>query len=111
MNVEKITKIVQAELDERFSFDWPESWAETIDEFIVEPFEGNFFNPESQEFEDFWVVANLMPDSPDEGLLIIYDVDTDLFGLASKGELFDDGSGEMIGLFGTLGIALENIPL
>lgn len=111
MQASQISKIVAAELSERDSFEWPPMWAEQIEELIEEPFEGNFLNPETGEFEDFWVVANLQPDSLSEGLLIIYDVDTDLFGLASKGDLFEDGSGEMIGLYGTMAIALENIPL
>ncbi len=110
MEAEQISKIVSAELSERDSFDWPVDWSERIEDFIVHPFEGSFFIPESQEFEDFWVVANLDPESLNEGFLIIYDVETDLFGLASKGDLFDDGAGEMLGLYGTLAITLENIP-
>ena len=110
MRPDDITKIVNAELAERDSFEWPETWQDRIEEYIIEPFEGNFFNPISQEFEDFWVVANLESENPDEGYLIIYDVDTDLFGLALKRELFDDGSGEMIGLYGTMAVCLENIP-
>lgn len=111
MTSQQISKIVANELSERDSFTWPIDWADRIEEFIVEPFEGNFFNPETQEFEDFWVIANLEPDSLTQGHLIIYDVETDLFGLANKGELFDDGSGDMIGLYGTIAISLENIPL
>ncbi|HNQ61773.1 MAG TPA: hypothetical protein PKJ62_05235 [Bacteroidia bacterium] len=111
MLTKDIQKIVEAELSERDSFEWPEVWYDRFDECIIEPFEGNFFNPISQDYEDFWVVADLEPDKTDEGYLIIYDVDTDLFGLALKGEIFAEGSGEMIGLYGTIPVCLENIPL
>ncbi len=109
MEAHQISKIIQNELEDRFGFDWPEDWSEKIEECIVEPFTGSFFNPETQVFEDFWVIANLQPESLNDGYLVVYDVDTDLFGLAGKGDIFDDGSGELIGLYGTLAKALENV--
>jgi len=110
MDARQISKLITSELEERDSFDWPEGWSEQIEELLIDPIEGNFFIPETLEYEDFWVVADLEPDKDENGLLLIYDVDSDLFGLARKAELFNEGSGELIGLYGTIGITLENIP-
>ncbi len=110
MEAKQISKLIEIELAERDSFDWPQGWSEQIEELIIDPFEGNFFIPETMEYEDFWVIADLEPEKDDKGLLLVYDVDTDLFGLARKAELFNEGSGELIGLYGTIGITLENIP-
>ncbi len=111
MEAQQIVKIVSEELKERNSFEWPESWAERIEELIVDPFSGNFFNPETQQYEDFWIVANLDPENMMTGYLVIYDVDTDLFGLATKGDLFEDGSGLVVGLYGTFAKTLENVDV
>ena len=85
MNADQIKKILNSELQERDSFDWPEEWAEKIEEYLIEPFEGNFYLPETGDFEDFWVLADLDPENPTDGLVLIYDVETDLFGLGKKG--------------------------
>ncbi len=110
MDAKQISKLVSAELEDRDSFDWPEGWSEKIEEFLIDPLEGNFFIPETLEYEDFWVIADLEPEKDENGLLLIYDIDTDLFGLAKKLELYNEGSGELLGLYGTIGITLENIP-
>lgn len=110
MEAKQISKLIESELAERDSFDWQMGWSEQIEDLIIEPFEGNFFVPETMEYEDFWVVADLEPEKEENGFLLIYDVDTDLFGLARKAELFNEGSGELVGLYGTIGIALENMP-
>ncbi|MFN8143106.1 MAG: hypothetical protein U0073_01695 [Bacteroidia bacterium] len=108
MDQQKIEKIVAAELEERYNYSFPEQFQDSIDEFLVEPFEANFLSEETREFDKYWVVADLIPESITEGHLVIYCPEEDLFGLAYKGNLEENGAGIFIGLFGSLGSALEN---
>ncbi|MBP6401764.1 MAG: hypothetical protein KA281_06735 [Bacteroidia bacterium] len=108
MDQQKIQKIVAAELEERYSYGFPEQFQDTIDEYLVEPFEASFLNESTRDFDRFWVVGDLIPESPGEGHLLIYSPEEDLFGLAFKGNLSDDGAGIFLGLFGSLAQALEN---
>jgi hypothetical protein len=106
----EIRDIVELEIEDRESFEWPEHWSDRIMDCIIDPFEGSFFNPEIQDLEDFWVVADLEPGNKTEGYLVVYDADSDLFGLAEKLEVYENGNGLLTGLFGNLLNALESIP-
>lgn len=110
MESKEIRDIVELEIEDRESFEWPEYWSDRIMDCIIDPFEGSFFNPEIQDLEDFWVVADLEPGNKTEGYLVVYDADSDLFGLAEKLEIYENGSGLLTGLFGNLLNALESIP-
>ena len=108
MDQQQVQKIVASELEERYSYSFPEQFQDTIEEYLVEPFEANFLIESTRDFESYWIVADLIPESPGEGHLLIYSPAEDLFGLAYKGNLSENGAGIFIGLFGSLGQALEN---
>lgn len=108
MDQQIIENILEQELAERHSFNFPERFHETIDEFLVEPYEAKFLNEETRGFETYWVVADLIPESETEGQLIIYNDVADLFGLAFKGNLYEEGAGILTGFYGSLGDTLEN---
>ncbi|HRH67304.1 MAG TPA: hypothetical protein PLU53_13455 [Bacteroidia bacterium] len=108
MDQQKIQKIVAAELEDRYSYSFPEQFQDTIDEYLVEPYTASFLIESTRDFETYWVVGDLIPESPGEGHLLIYGPEEDLFGLAFKGNLSEDGAGIFVGFFGSLAQALEN---
>ncbi len=111
MTSEDVQVLVDEAMQDKDELDWPVEWYEGFEECLSEPYEGNFYVPDSQVYEDFWVVANLEYQDPQSEYLIVFDAETYLFGLANKGDLFEDGSGILIGLYGSIKDVLHNIPI
>lgn len=107
MEIEAIKKLLEEELEDKEHFNWPEPVHQDPSYFLTEPFKASFYNIETQEEELHWVVANMNPESNQEGALIILDENSLLFGLAAKGDLFEEGSGELIGWYGGIRETLE----
>lgn len=76
---------------------------------LMEPSCRSYSRTWDSEINNYWVVFDEIPDDIVHGYQVVYDEQTDLFGLAVKGSIGFEGKGTVIGFYGSFLDAIENM--
>ena len=105
---EEVKNIVSNELLESAEINnWHGIDQRNISEYLIQPVKVRLVNPLTNLLQQYWLILDEIPESKDNGYLIVYSEDEKCFGLATKQNTIFGNIGTCVSLYDTFIDALN----